>query len=377
MEHLLIPITNACTLVTLNYIALKIRNEMFIQSYESITIPVLTGVASIVMMLQPFHMEIMELDLRFAPIIMAGLRFGFSISLLSTILPALYCLGIDDGHSLFGVVLGLLLPAIISSWFHRVEYRTGYTRIQMIDGIKICLIYFILHITVGTMFISVGELDWIVSNLLLLGTAAASILMLIVMFNDESNNWLMQRQLELLANQDGLTKLPNLRSFMEIADRTLQRKKFAILMIDIDHFKVYNDCLGHLQGDQLLRDVGHVLRNGIGEQDYAARYGGEEFIIMCNSNDPQKLDQLALKLCHAVASHPFVHREVQPFKYVSISVGISVARTVNDDLIRIIAEADEALYASKKGGRNRFTFYKDHIRAADQACSFISSGSSN
>lgn len=356
MNELLIPITNACTLITLNYVALKIRNKVFIESNELFVIPVLTGIAAIIMMMiQPFPSNF-ALDLRFVPIIMAGLRFGLPIALLSTILPSIYYIGLNESAAVFELSLSLILPAIISSIYHRKEYNSGHTAIRMIDGIKICSAFFIARLAASYFFVPLQGSDWIVSNIVLFLISCAAVIALIAMFNDENKIWLMQRELELQANQDGLTKLPNLRSFMKTCTNTLQTRRISILMIDIDHFKIYNDRLGHLQGDQLLREIGRILRHSIGEKDYLARYGGEEFIIMCHSYNMTKLRKLGQNLCNIIANYPFEGREVQPNKQISISVGIAVALKVNDDIKRLISEADDALYVSKHAGRNQYSF---------------------
>lgn len=349
---------NACMLITLNYIALKIRNRMIIQSYEIVLAPILTGIASVLMMIQPFETEFMTVDLRFAPIIMAGLRFGFNVALLSTILPSVYAWTLDESI-ISAVVQGLFLPAVISSFFHQREYRWGYFMLRYSDGIKICVLLFILQVSFGYVMMQPNLHLWLFKNMYMLLISGASIAILIAMLNDENKNWLQQRELELKANQDGLTRLPNFRSFMDICKKTLCRRKIAILMIDIDNFKNYNDTLGHVQGDQLLREVGELLQNNIGAQDYLARYGGEEFITMCHSTEKESLIRTAHKLCEAVSKQPFNGREAQPGQHISISIGIAVASAINDDIHRLIAQADEALYTSKHRGKNTFTFYQE------------------
>jgi diguanylate cyclase len=355
MNELLVLITNACTLITLNYIALKIRNKMFIESNELFLVPLLTGVSSVMMMLQPFPSDLI-FDLRFAPIIMAGLRFGFPIALLSTIIPSIFILSTGMSVSIFEISQGLLIPALISAFYHCKEYKNGHTVIRMADAIKICILFIFIRTLSGFFVMSPPHSGWIADNILIFIISCVAVVILIAMYNDENKIWLMQLELELQASQDNLTKLPNLRSFMNICTKTLKENRISILMIDIDHFKNYNDQHGHQQGDQLLLEIGNVLRHSIGEKDYLARYGGEEFIVMCHSCDMTELNQLGQHLCNVISSYPFEGREVQRNHQISISVGISIALIVNDDIRRIIAEADDALYASKNAGRNQFSF---------------------
>lgn len=361
MDDLFIPLTDLFVLVALNYIALKIRHLSVLETHELLTAPLLTGLAVIWMILQPGLGDLLHPDLRYAPVVMAGLRYGWTISILSTVLPAAYSYFMNESNFAFALVHGLLLPAIVSSIFHRKEYRSGYTKLKLQDGLKICVLLFTLRL-LNVAHLTTENIEspaWLGNQLFSLAVSVTAITVLIAMFNMENKNWLLQRKLEMQANQDGLTRLPNFRSFMNIADSTLQRKCVSILMIDIDNFKNYNDCLGHIQGDNLLREVGQVLRHSIGEQDYIARYGGEEFIVMCCTNDRKRLVALAEKMRHEIATYPFLGREVQPNRHISISIGVSTAKKTNDDLQRIIAEADQALYISKNAGKNQYSFYED------------------
>lgn len=362
MNDLIIPLFHACTLVALNYIAIKIRNELFIESYEWFSVPILTGMASIIMMLQPAAAAYMPVDLRFAPIIMAGLRFGWGISIMSAILPTVYSILIEEGHFLRHLIVDMLLPAIVSSSFRIRENESNYSGIRIADGIKVCAVLNVTNAILVYRDSPLSPLMFSISQLSAFLLSAASITVLIYMFNDENKNWLLHRQLELQANQDGLTKLPNIRSFMNIAKNTLKRKKISIFMIDIDNFKMFNDTYGHLQGDILLRHVGHLLRVNIDEYDYVARYGGEEFIVMSLINDDEQLAAYAQQLCDKIATTPFSDPDngLEPGPdnpRVTISVGISTATRINDELQRIISEADEALYVSKRTGKNKYSFY--------------------
>ncbi|WP_248928096.1 GGDEF domain-containing protein [Paenibacillus hamazuiensis] len=361
MGDLLIPLFHACTLVTLNYIALKIRNRIFIESCEWLAVPLLTGLASIIMMLQPVSGGFLPSDLRFAPIVMAGLRFGWGMSLLSTMIPAVYSFFKADPSYMQHLIQDLLLPAIISSSFHQKENDNGYIAIRVWDGIKVCAVLSASRVAILFYETQQQTLSVYGAHLYMFLLSAAAITVLIYMFNDENRNWMLHRQLEFQANQDGLTKLPNIRSFLGIAKNTLKRRKISIFMIDIDNFKSFNDTYGHLVGDELLRHVGELLRLSIEEQDYVARYGGEEFIIMSQTTDEEELAAYAHSLCSKVASTPFTdpNGEIDGTDKpsVTISVGISVATRTNDDLQRIISEADEALYVSKRTGKNKYSLY--------------------
>ncbi|OXM87658.1 GGDEF domain-containing protein [Paenibacillus rigui] len=354
----LIPFTNACILIALSYVALKLKNRLFMERYETIIASLLTGFASILLMIPPLPDERLAACFCFAPIIMAGLRFGWKVALPSTILPALYVLEIQEPLTLtyVQIIQSIILPAVVSSLFFRKDPHQYCKMIPYADGIKISAVLVSVRMLLSLFLEQETSVDWFISNAFLLLLTVAAVWVLIMMYNDDNRSLILQRRLELQANQDGLTGLPNLRSFMNMARNTARFHPVTIMMIDIDNFKKYNDTYGHLQGDKLLREVGQVLGAAIHEQDYLARYGGEEFILMSHTTDPEQLSDYAQRLCDAIASHTVYGTDLST---TTISIGVSISRNQHDELLRIISEADEALYTSKALGKNRFTFYAD------------------
>jgi diguanylate cyclase (GGDEF)-like protein len=163
---------------------------------------------------------------------------------------------------------------------------------------------------------------------------------------------------EEAANIDGLTGVLNKRAFQKrLGDEILRCERehipLSLLILDIDHFKTYNDTNGHLAGDEVLKKVGNLLKSSIREDDVAARYGGEEFIILY----PGAAKALALRLAEAlrrtVEGHPFAHREKQPLTFVSISGGVATFPEDAQRGVDLIRSADQALYEAKAAGRNR------------------------
>jgi len=164
-------------------------------------------------------------------------------------------------------------------------------------------------------------------------------------------------RLEELSNKDSLTNIYNRRYFIDLVDKELDRcrrysSRLSFLMIDIDHFKNFNDTYGHLIGDMVLSEVAQLLQAGLRKTDSVARYGGEEFALLLPETDAKGARAVAERYRVQVQAHKFGSDE-QPLR-VTISIGISCYPSAGidtvDDLIRI---ADDALYQAKRNGRNR------------------------
>jgi diguanylate cyclase (GGDEF)-like protein len=168
----------------------------------------------------------------------------------------------------------------------------------------------------------------------------------------------LNRRLEELSITDELTQLYNVRRFKELLEQEHTRAaryetSYSVIFIDIDHFKNFNDKAGHPAGDRLLRGLGGILKRQCRNTDHPARYGGEEFVVLCPEVDAEHAMVLAERIRVAVANEKFLSREVQPGGKVTISVGVASFPLAGATAQDIVKAADQALYASKHGGRNR------------------------
>jgi diguanylate cyclase (GGDEF)-like protein len=175
----------------------------------------------------------------------------------------------------------------------------------------------------------------------------------------------LNKTLEKLALQDGLTGLANRRHFDTALQNELSRamrsaSSLALIMIDVDCFKKYNDIYGHLAGDECLRQVAKMIQSAEGRSgDLAARYGGEEFAILLPSTDVQGALKVAEEIRTAIRELEIKHDGNVP-GVVTISAGINVLMPVtsNDTPSILIGSADEALYLAKLGGRDQTQIYR-------------------
>lgn len=173
-----------------------------------------------------------------------------------------------------------------------------------------------------------------------------------------ANEALVEKNEELhrISITDDLTGLFSRRHAMEICETELARSKryehaFALLMIDIDHFKAVNDTHGHQVGDQVLRHLSGVFRDSIRKCDYAGRYGGEEFIILLTQSGLDDGVEVAERI-RLAASELELDGKGGTFSF-TVSIGVSSYPEAGSDIQDVINNADEALYEAKKQGRNR------------------------
>ena len=169
---------------------------------------------------------------------------------------------------------------------------------------------------------------------------------------------LANTQLSELATTDGLTTLKNARYFHEtlgVAFSLASRRgrPLSLLLLDVDQFKSYNDTFGHPAGDAALRSVAALLRDNARDHDVVARYGGEEFVLLLMETDADGSKILAGRLRQIIEAAEW------PLRGVTASFGIATLSRGTPDASTLIAEADHALYRSKRSGRNRVTHHDD------------------
>ena len=172
-------------------------------------------------------------------------------------------------------------------------------------------------------------------------------------------------QLKALAMTDGMTGLKNRRTFDEVLEQELRRTERAglpisLLLMDVDHFKSFNDLYGHLAGDDCLRAVGSSVKEFARRPgDFAARFGGEEFVIILPNTDQAAAIEIAERLNRYVADLSLTHEDTQT-GFVTMSIGVAGYRAGETGRkgATLIQRADEALYQAKDEGRDRVVAWR-------------------
>lgn len=169
------------------------------------------------------------------------------------------------------------------------------------------------------------------------------------------------------ANYDDLTGLPNRKLFSELLARSLnqvkrEQRKLWVLFIDLDGFKNINDTFGHSSGDELLRMVAQRIKNVTREADVAAHLSGDEFALLLSSmHDFNELDTVAQKLVDTIAqTYQLKNREI----FISASIGIAGYPDNGDTVDGLIKSSDQAMYAAKKQGKNRYAYITHSLQKA-------------
>ncbi|MCU7858002.1 MAG: GGDEF domain-containing protein [Candidatus Thiodiazotropha sp. (ex Lucinoma borealis)] len=177
----------------------------------------------------------------------------------------------------------------------------------------------------------------------------------------EQHSHTLQSEVKQLRDEisvDALTGLFNRRALnkrmQELVDKqSVTETPFSILMLDIDHFKQFNDNFGHMIGDEVIRRVGLIMRDTVGEEDFPARFGGEEFTVLLPTADINNALTIAESIHQSIGKLVLLKRSTKE-KLPSISVSVGDASFHQGDSFETLLErADQALYQAKEEGRNR------------------------
>jgi diguanylate cyclase (GGDEF)-like protein len=276
-------------------------------------------------------------------------------------------------NQLFGVRDGVPTPLVIYACITFFIFFSFGLRFWQATAISSLL--FVCHMTAtvaGSDSIGTRVLYPVV--LLLMANVVAAMAAYNLEYN-ERQRFLMEWELKFQANHDQLTGLRNRRALMDHMARAWshcnrEQQRLALVVIDIDFFKKFNDTYGHIKGDQCLAEVGRLLRK-IGQRplDLVARYGGEEFAVLlpnCSTAQAERImQQFRQKLAEAQIRHST--STVSPCLTVSIGLVSVLPGSALMDFNKLINEADKALYEAKGRGRNCMVLREDTLQVPDVA----------
>lgn len=234
----------------------------------------------------------------------------------------------SDDFGFFGVVGGRQSLVLFKSLRNLPGEHVGYIVSLAADDTRertrTALIRSITLLTVGVLVIQV--LSWIA-------------------FTD-------RRRLKILAGTDQLTGVMNRHSFERTVEVEMERSErygttFGFLILDIDHFKLFNDTHGHNEGDRALRATAQWVRQNVRSTDLVARWGGEEFVVALHQCDRETAAGVAEKICTGIADAP-----ISSARRVTVSIGVAMYRP-GDSIEALVGRADDALYRAKRSGRSR------------------------
>jgi diguanylate cyclase (GGDEF)-like protein len=192
----------------------------------------------------------------------------------------------------------------------------------------------------------------------------------------EQERDLLIERLRTLSNTDFLTGLPNRRSFMQEAERGLAHARrmgidTALIVLDVDSFKLFNDTHGHAAGDCALVAVAEAVKQQLRAGDLAARLGGEEFVVLLNHCRATEAMTLAERLRAAIAAAPVMLPGQSGTVQVTASLGLAAATNGTGELADLLQRADRAMYQAKNGGRNRVVLHRPDAGADAHENAFI------
>jgi len=248
----------------------------------------------------------------------------------------------------------------------RVPLRRRLHRLLLRQGTAKACFWVTLFITTCSVAVTVAmnlvigpppQLAWLTYTLslvtpLLISPPIAWFVMRLMLETDAA-----RRLAERMAITDPLTGAYNRRQFFRVGELVLARQRgeslsLSVLLLDIDHFKAVNDQHGHAVGDQVLTAVARACARHLREGDLLARFGGEEFVVLLPATAFSEAGRVAERLRTAVASLAISADGIEPVR-PTVSVGAASSAAQGSSLDLLIADADQAMYGAKHGGRNR------------------------
>ncbi len=315
-----------------------------ISFWQKCVVGIFTGILSVLLMHFGVHIEAIMLDLRYLAVILAiiiGGPIASSITVAIILITRLAFTEYSLASELACYTIVLIGIGIIFIWRMKVSIFTKWIWFNVYS----------LSILVVPLSILFKDIS-IVSLYLVCSSVAAYITFISANYVLQSNE--LFQTMRQYATIDALTGLGNVRQFdlemnRHIANKSMKNDSLCLLLIDIDHFKYVNDTYGHPAGDEVLKQIGLILREISPLPDLVFRKGGEEFALLIPKKGLAYGSRLGEQIRNAVEKHSFYLLNGTKIK-ITVSVGISAYKESPEQFIQA---ADDALYYSKRNGRNQ------------------------
>ena len=291
-------------------------------------------------------------DLRHVFLVLAATCGGWPVTLVSAVAAMAYRLW-EGGAGVSAGVAGIIMSAavgLILAYFGMVKRHTLLSRVVIgVAGNAAILSVFALPFPVAMTVLSKVGVPLALANFVGIVVAAE-------ILNSRFSQIAREKELLTQAKVDALTQLANRRVFDEqgpvLAETiSLLDKPCSVMIIDIDRFKSVNDTFGHPAGDEILRRIASIIAANARKGDLVARYGGEEIALVLPDQDAHAARKVADRIRQAVEDATMQIRGIS--LKVTVSIGFSSVRHIENAFSVALQEADEALYAAKEAGRNR------------------------
>jgi diguanylate cyclase (GGDEF)-like protein len=249
---------------------------------------------------------------------------------------------------------------VLMLWFVALMFMAGLARFREVAGLStaMALGYVIAVAKSPYRAPEVNLADEVVLACVFWGTNLFAGIVFGRLHRQRAEMQALRRRLADHALTDALTGLPNRRRFDEALRSEVARViryggRCSVALLDVDHFKNYNDRMGHPAGDTVLRDLGELLRRELRKGDLAARIGGEEFALLMLNTGRDEAARVVDRMRRVIEQAPFVQREIQPSGRLTVSAGVAEFPGDGADEAAFVASADAALYRAKSAGRNQ------------------------
>ncbi|SIS61030.1 diguanylate cyclase [Salimicrobium flavidum] len=347
-------ISNLAILVTTLFLYTQVTSDSPLKTSSSVSRKIIAGLLAGVLsnVLMQYSMDFGEtiVDLRHVPLIVATYYGGTlpGIITMFLIITGRFMIGVNPSSLAALIMIILITCATVLSNLMNVRRSIKISTALTASNIIFTVIISFLIRDLNIMLVLAPSF-WILSY------TAGFTSFYIIEYVRKNQKVLDNYKSE--ATTDALTGLNNVRKFDETFNQVSSQAKqknerLSLLFIDIDHFKTVNDTYGHKEGDQVLIQLGEILKNTVRSFDVVSRNGGEEFTVILLDCPTERAEQISESIRENVEIHPFSLTTGETI-HVTVSIGLACYRETTESTIELISDADAALYEAKKGGRNR------------------------